>query len=129
MMTETSTVIYGLDEDYHNIDISEVKGSGVGDDFHLVPTQSKSPSPTSQTTSTAVPELNADSLEFIESTADSGGEVTGSVDTSSQLQEGTKWGSLKHQHVPGKAASYFESKGFGWLLEVEDEEEDAKPLL
>ena len=29
----------------------------------------------------------------------------------------------------GAAASFLENKGFGWLMEVADEEEDQKPLL
>jgi len=29
----------------------------------------------------------------------------------------------------GAAASFLENKGFGWLMEVADEDEDQKPLL
>lgn len=120
-MSESKTVISGLDEEYHNIDISEVKGtSGDGaKELYLMPTQDT-------TESTAgVP----NPLEFIDSTSGDGGEVTGSVDTTSQIHQSSEWGSLKHRHPPGKAASYLESKGFGWLLEVEEDEEELKPLL
>ena len=29
----------------------------------------------------------------------------------------------------GPASSFLEKKGFGWLMEVEDDEEEQKPLL
>lgn len=112
-MSENSTVIQGLDEEYHNIDISEVESTAVGEeDFHLVPTQEVPPSTSG---SAEIPSLaptpallDTGSLGLIDSPTSSG---------------------LSSQIRPGKAASYLEGKGFGWLLEVEDEEEDAKPLL
>lgn len=105
-----STVIQGLDEEYHNIDIAEVKSATVGeqDDFHLVPTQDGFPS-ASETPPTAAL-LDTGSLGFIDSTTSSGP-------------------SPGHVRPRGRAASYLEGKGFGWLLEVEDEEEATKPLL
>ena len=38
---------------------------------------------------------------------------------------------MDHRAGDGRAAKYLESKGFGWLMEVEEEgdEEDARPLL
>ena len=116
-MTE-STVIQGLDEEYHNIDTSEVKSTTQGEpfDFHLVPTQdppstsSAGADPEEQLVSPAPALLDTGSLGLIDSTTSSG-------PSTSQLRP------------RGRAASYLEGKGFGWLLEVEDEEEDAKPLL
>lgn len=101
-----STIIQGLDEEFHNIDISEVEGTAVSaesTDFLLVPTQ-----PLSSETTPAL--LDTGSLGFIDS-PDSTGSTPG------------------HSKPHGKAATYLQGKGFGWLLEVEEEEEDAKPLL
>lgn len=107
-MSEKSTVIQGLDEEYHNIDIAEVKSPAAGelDGFHLVPTQDSETSPTTQSTAL----LDTGSLGFIDSTISSGP-------------------SPSYLRPHGRAASYLEGKGFGWLLEVEDEEEETKPLL
>lgn len=106
-MNENSTIIQGLDEEYHNIDISEVGSAAVGEpeDFHLVPTQDNPEAPLAPTPAL----LDTGSLGLIDSPS--------SGQPSSQIRQ------------PGKAASYLEGKGFGWLLEVEDEEEDVKPLL
>lgn len=127
-MNESSTVIYGLDEEYHNIDISEVKGtdSDGASELYLMPTQDSSLPPAAPS---MLPPGVQNPLEFIDSTSGDVGEVTGSVDTTSQTPQGSEWGSLKHRHPPGKAASFLESKGFGWLLEVEEDEEELKPLL
>ena len=123
-MSEKSTVIYGLDEEYQNIDIAELKDGG-SEEFQIVPT----PDRLSPDSSKVAAELSPDTLVFLDSTASST-EVTGPVDiTTQQFQEGSEWGSMRHRRTPGKAASYLESKGFGWLLDIEEEEEDAKPLL
>ena len=122
-MSEKSTVIYGLDEEFQNIDISEAKGSdaGGGAGLHLMPTQDAA---------SQLPPLAPTAVEFIDSTSGSGEEVTGEVSTGDpQSHPSAEWGSLKHRRPPGKTASYLESKGFGWLLEVQEDEEDLKPLL
>lgn len=98
-------MIHGLDEEYHNIDISEAKDTAdvEAEEFHIVPTQDTSLAP-------APSLLDAGSLGSIDSAASSGL-------------------SPSHPRHRGRAASFLEGKGFGWLLEVEEEEEDAKPLL
>ncbi len=136
MMNE-ETVVCGLDEEYQNSNTLEAKKTavtGVGE-FHLAPTPTQEDDDTSSSSS-AVPmpaTLNPQSLEFIDSTVtSSSGVIEGQVEPATsqfQPQDPTGWGTLKHRPPPGKASSYLESKGFGWLLEVEDEEEDAKPLL
>ena len=132
-MTDSNTVIYGLDEEYHNVDISEVKGpatagaagSGGAGDLYIMPTQ-ETPA---QIESTSLTLGTHSPLEFIDSTSGDGGEVTGSVDPTPQFPQSSELGSLKHRHPPGATASFLESKGFGWLLEVEEDEEEQKPLL
>lgn len=143
MMNE-ETAVCGLDEEYQNASTLGSKNTavtGVGE-FHLAPTptqdEENSASRDLSSSPSAVPvpaTLNPQSLEFIDSTVtSSSGVIEGQVkpDTSQfQPQDRTGWGggTLKHRPPPGKASSYLDSKGFGWLLEVEDEEEDAKPLL
>ena len=128
-MSESSTVIQGLDEEYHNIEISEVKGGGSdwGTELYIAPTQGISSEPN------LVPPPAATLLDFVDSPSGSVGEVTGSVDTTTGARQGqgSDWGSLEQQrtHPPGRAASFLDSKGFGWLLEVEEDEEEPKPLL
>jgi hypothetical protein len=112
-MDENSTVVQGLDEEYHNIDISEASSTKLDEpgDFHMVRTQDVPSTSTEAALPTSTPTLlDSGSLGIIDSTPSSS----------------TSANQARHR---GKAASYLEGKGFGWLLEVEDEEEDAKPLL
>ena len=127
-MSEPSAVIYGLDEEYHNIDISEVSDGGTAE-FQMMPTQ-RNPSPSSltPTPATATVVLSPDDLTFVDSTETNTEQITGSVETATH-HHGSELGAIKHRHIPGRTASYLEGKGFGWLLEVEDEEENDKPLL
>ena len=137
-----STAILGLDEEYQEIRASDPKSTaitGVGE-FQLAPTPTQEEEDTSNRGHSSSPSaasvpvtLDPQSLEFIDSTVtSSGGLIEGQVGaTPSQFQpqDSRGWGTLKHRPPPGKAASYLDSKGFGWLLEVEDQEDDAKPLL
>lgn len=122
---EQSTVIHGLDEEYHNVELAESKASE-REVFQVVPIQDPS------SDSAILPATSTDTtvnLDFVESTSGDTKEVTGTLEPPTQAYTSSEWGSMKQTHRPGKAASYLESKGFGWLMEVEDEEEDAKPLL
>lgn len=74
------------------------------------------------------------SLSFVSLASEGDSEpVSGSVHPSSE----TEWGSESHHErrrrakPGGKASQFLESKGFGWLMEVEEEEgeEENKPLL
>lgn len=75
------------------------------------------------------------SLSFVSlSSAEDSEPVSGSVQPDS-TSSGAEWGSQGHQgrsrsRVGGRASQFLESKGFGWLMEVEDDgEEEEKPLL
>ena len=65
---------------------------------------------------------------------DGGDRVTGTIDSDQSKGAGEgDWGggAARSRRPPGKAAQFIESKGFGWLLEVEEEaeEEERRPLL
>lgn len=146
------TVVYGLDEEYQGTSLPDASKStavtGVGE-FHLAPTPTGEEESQGQvnpyggkdlSTAEAMPAvLTPQPLEFIDSTVtSSSGVIEGQVEPtaisssqfpSSSSQDSSGWGNLRQRPQPGKAASYLESKGFGWLLEVEDQEEDAKPIL
>ncbi len=118
-MGEENTVIYGLEEEYHSVETPEAS-VGEFSEFQLIPTQDP---PSDDAVA-----LNPDSLAFIDSPTTNSSQVTGSVDTTAPTQSQQEWGSSMKR--PGEAASYIESKGFGWLLEVDEEDDEAsKPLL
>ena len=127
MMAEESTVIQGLD-DFQSVDISDAKGEEPAElDFHLMPTKDTFAPPhssstaatdnftssTTAATTAPVPPalLDTGSLGFIESSSTKEENISGQV------------------RNRGRTASYLEGKGFGWLLELEDEEEETRPLL
>jgi hypothetical protein len=105
--------------EYEIIDLSAV-GSGVAREPQLMPTTSPSP----------------EDLDFV--TVESHGErepVEGAIGGGEDFPSGELGSMLsepRHRSTEGgRASRYLESKGFGWLLEVEEEEseEDNKPLL
>ena len=72
-----------------------------------------------------------ESLSFVSVAASSDPEpATGSI-SPQESPLGTDLGSMQPQgpRQRGQASQYLASKGFGWLLEVEEEEEEQKPLL
>lgn len=82
----------------------------------------------------SVPFQGADNLAFVDvkSSHDVGDQATGTISSDQSPPGQTGWGSSTRSRRPsGRASQYLESKGFGWLLEVEDEEEEEerRPLL
>lgn len=102
--------------EYESVDLSAV-GSGVASEPQLMPTTNPSP----------------EDLDFV--TVENHGEretIEGAIEGGKEFPSG-EMGSMQsepHHRSTGRASQYLESKGFGWLLEVEeDSEEDNKPLL
>lgn len=71
-------------------------------------------------------------LSFINVSSPSDTEAaSGSIEPEKGSSEAS-WGEIRSRksRPGGRASQYLENKGFGWLLEVEDEgEEEDKPLL
>ena len=103
--------------EYESVDLSAV-GSGVASDPQLMPTSS--------------PTLEDLDFVVVESHGSDRGEVEGTIGAGQDFPSGDM-GSMQSEprhRSTGKATQFLESKGFGWLLEVEeDSEEDNKPLL
>ena len=100
-----------------------------GDGYQIINLESEASEP--QITPTP---YDPASLSFVSLVSEGDGEpVSGSVHPSSE----TEWGSEGHHErrrrtkPGGRASQFLESKGFGWLMEVEEEEgeEENKPLL
>lgn len=105
--------------EYEIVDLSAV-GSGVASEPQLIPTTSPSPEDLDFVTV----ETHGEG-QPIEGAIGGGGDGLPSGDMGSMQSE------PRHRSRGGRASQYLESKGFGWLLEVEEEdsEEDNKPLL
>ena len=118
-----STAIGLEDDDYVHVDSSEeLAEQQRADEFQMMPTQSMK-DPFSMTPA-YTPELNQRSSMSLERTDEvslSMGSVEGNI--SGDL------GEIRRRPTPGKTAAFLDSKGFGWLMEIEDEEEEVKPLL
>ena len=102
--------------EYESVDLTAV-GSGVASELQLTPTTSPSP----------------EDLDFV--TVESHGDreqVEGAIGGGEDFPSG-EMGSMQSEprhRSTGRASQYLESKGFGWLLEMEEEsEDDNKPLL
>lgn len=107
-----------LPTQYEIVDLSAV-GSGVASEPQLMPTTSPSP----------------EDLDFVTVESHGDGEpVEGAIGGGDDFPSG-ELGSMQSEprlrSREGRASRYLESKGFGWLLEVEEEdsEEENKPLL
>ncbi len=113
-------------------------GAGSGEEFH----RTEIGEPTSGTSVASEPQLmptyDPENLSFVNvptsTTTDE--EVTSSTIApapTSAGAEGASWGSIKplRSRAPGRVSQFLDSKGFGFLLEVEEEEgeEEKKPLL
>lgn len=72
-----------------------------------------------------------ESLSFVSVAASSEPEPVSSSIAPQERPLGTDLGSMQPQgpRQRGQASQYLTSKGFGWLLEVEEDEEEQKPLL
>ena len=73
-----------------------------------------------------------ESLSFISVAASSDPQPVSSAISPQESPVGTDLGSIQPQGPgqQGRASQYLTNKGFGWLLEVEEEgEEEQKPLL
>lgn len=64
---------------------------------------------------------------FVINVADFSGKVEGSITTQAAPKDSTGYGVRRR----GAASKFLENRGFGWLLEEDDadEEEDQRPLL
>ncbi len=117
-----SLAIGGLGDDYVHVDSSEkLVDLQMQDEFQLMPTQAVDPFSLTPTNKSEVTLRNS---AMAERTAD----IALSMD-SSEPNMNSDLGVMETRPPPGKTAAFLESKGFGWLMEVEDQEEDLKPLL
>jgi len=119
-----STAISGLeDDDYVHVDSSEKLAElQRAEDFQMMPTLSmKDPFSLTAADNSELNQRNSTSLERTDAVALSMGSVEGNI--------GGNLGDMKQKPPLGKTAAFLDSKGFGWLMEIEDEEEDVKPLL
>lgn len=117
----------GAPTEYHSVEIdSLLNGSGVVSEPHLMPT-------------TSVSETTPDDLSFISSKVKTNGIgtqelVEGDVAPVQALSD-DELGYMRSEpsqlHGKGRTSQFLESKGFGWLLELEEEdsEEENRPLL
>lgn len=112
--------------EYHSVDISTLPGSnGLASEPQLMPITSGS-------------EATTDDLSFVSLRVDTHGtagqeQVEGDIDagrTLSSDEMGYMQSESRHRGK-GRTSQFLESKGFGWLLEVEedDKEEENRPLL
>lgn len=110
--------------EYHVVDISSFpSSSGVASEPQLVPT-------------TGPPETTPEDLNFVSLSVESHGneeQFEGDMGVGQALSS-DELGSMKSEtrrRVKGRASEFLESKGFGWLMEVEEEEseEENRPLL
>lgn len=110
----------GAPTEYQSVDISAL-GSGAASELQLMPTSSP-PEPTPEALSFVTVENYGDEKQV---EGDIGAEQTFSSGEMGSMYSETR------QRSKGRTAQFLESKGFGWLLEVEDEdnEEENKPLL
>ena len=116
----------GAPTEYRSVDISAVpSGSEAASEPQLMPT-------TTPQRDTTPEDLNFVSLsvESHGSEEKVGGEIGGGQTLSSE-EMGSMNYETRHRQVKGKASQFLESKGFGWLMEVEEEdcEEENRPLL
>ena len=117
----------GAPTDYHSVDIdSLLSGNGVVSEPQLMPTVS-------------VSETTPDDLSFVSLKVKSNGtgsqeQVEGNVSPAQTLSD-DELGYMRSEPCQpqrkGRTSQFLDSKGFGWLLEAEEEdsEEDNKPLL
>ena len=105
-----------------------------GDGFHTIEMGDLDPG----TSTASEPQLthtpyDPESLSFVSISSPEDTEVTSSTIAPSQPASGEAgWGSMPSLRTrpQGRTSQFLESKGFGWLLEVEDEgDEEEKPLL
>lgn len=108
----------GGGEEFHTIEIGDLtSGAAVASEPQLMPTS-----------------YDPDSLSFVSVPSATDEEISSSTIASAPPPASTKeasWGSIKPQRPQGRLSQYLDSKGFGFLLEVEEEEgeEEQKPLL
>ncbi len=115
-----STGRTGSDEDFHAIEIGEpISGAPVASEPQLMPTS-----------------YDPESLSFVSVPSATDEEVTSSSIAPAPSLSGAGeagWGSIKgvRSRPQGRVSQFLDSKGFGFLLEVEEEEgeEEQKPLL
>ena len=74
------------------------------------------------------PASTSENFTFMDSASTKNNEIALTMG-SPELHIHSDWGTMEQRPLPGKTASFLGSKGFGWLLEVEDQEENIKPLL
>ena len=102
--------------DFHTIEIDELKsGASVASEPQLTHTP-----------------YDPENLSFVSISSPSDSEAVSSTITPAERAPEAGWGSISSSTTRprGRAAQYLEKKGFGWLLEVEEEgEEEEKPLL
>lgn len=125
-LNEATTAIVGLDEagldddDYVHVDCTDsMDEQDKTVNIQLTPNIHSFPQPP--------PVSSTESLAYRDTSTRSD-EVAVAMG-SQELHLGSDWGSMEPRPLPGKTASFLESRGFGWLLDVEDQEEDMKPLL
>lgn len=117
----------GAPTEYHSVDIdSLLSGNGVVSEPQLMPTASLS-------------ETTPDDLSFVSVTTKSNGtgnreQVEGNVSPTQTLSDdelGYMRSEPRQPQGKGRTSQFLESKGFGWLLEAEEEdaEENNRPLL
>ena len=114
-----SMVIAGLDDDYVHVDSAEkLEELRRQEELQLMPTQTmKDPFSLTPAATSEVTLRNTATLD----------EIALSMGPS-EPSLNSDLGSMEQRPLPGKTANFLESKGFGWLLEVEDQE-DFGPLL
>ena len=122
MSTQESSASY----EQTNIDVTLLE-SGVATEPQLMPT-TDTPSQYSSPSEPSPVELSFVSMDDTSENTP----VTGTMQPEHYTSD-TTWGSMTVEKTPtqGRMSKYLETKGFGWLMEVEDQEDedDNKPLL